>query len=82
MSLSLNQVFQADVKMGLYSIKVGCCNQMCLKHAKEHDRFFWLWSWEICWQQTWQYLGRINVHLFLILHKNMFISCTSMTLIL
>lgn len=52
MSLSLNQVFQADIKMGLYSIKVGCCNQMCLKHAKEHDRFFWLWSWEICWQQT------------------------------
>lgn len=28
---------------------------------------------------AWQYLGRVNVHLFLILHKNALINCISVS---
>jgi len=47
-SLSFNLIFQTAVEIYFYCIKAGCCNQKSLERAKEHYRFFWLQSWEIC----------------------------------
>lgn len=77
-SLSLNQVFQTDVKIDLYCIKAASCNQK------------WVWSMQRTLQiflvielgnllaanSVWQYLGRVNVHLLLILHKYTLINCS------